>query len=85
MSYRIVVERAAEGFLRRRALPENAGRIRQAIDGLAEEPPPRSSLTLRERGSQRLRVDDYRVIYEVDDHSRTVTITAVGHRRDVFR
>ena len=85
MSYRIVVERPAERFLRRRASPENAVRIRQAIDELAEEPRPRNSLTLRGREGRRLRVGDYRIIYEVDDGTRTVTITAVGHRRDVYR
>jgi len=28
---------------------------------------------------------DYRVIYEVDDDARTVTVHRVQHRRDVYR
>ena len=67
MGYRIVVERPAEGFLRRRVSPENAVRIRRAIDELAEGTRARNSLTLRGREGRRLRVGDYRVIYEVDD------------------
>jgi mRNA-degrading endonuclease RelE of RelBE toxin-antitoxin system len=28
---------------------------------------------------------DYRIIYDVDDDARVVTIAVVGHRRDVYR
>ena len=85
MSYRIIVERPAERFSRRWVPPENAGRVRRAIVGLAEDPRPRNRLTLRDREGRRPRAGDYRVVYEVDDASRTVTITAVGHRSDVYR
>lgn len=27
----------------------------------------------------------YRVIYEIDDATRTITVVAVGHRADVYR
>ncbi len=67
MSYRIVVERSAERFSRRRVSLENAAHISRAIDELAEETRPRNSLTPRGREGRRLRVDDHRVIYEVDD------------------
>jgi mRNA interferase RelE/StbE len=33
----------------------------------------------------RVRAGDYRVIYTVDDHSRVVTVAAVGHRREIYR
>jgi len=33
----------------------------------------------------RLRVGDYRLLYEVNDTERTVTIVRVRHRRDVYR
>ncbi len=84
MSYRIVVERPAERFLRRCVSPEDAAHISRAIDELAEETRPRNSLTLRGWEGSRLRVGDYRVIYEVDD-AQTVTIIAVGHRTNIYR
>jgi mRNA-degrading endonuclease RelE of RelBE toxin-antitoxin system len=28
---------------------------------------------------------DYRIIYDVDDTTRTVTVSVVGHRREVYR
>lgn len=33
----------------------------------------------------RIRVGDYRIIYVVDDETRTVTVTLAGHRRDIYR
>ena len=36
-------------------------------------------------GLQKLRVGDYRVIYEVLHTERTVLIHAIGHRRELYR
>jgi mRNA interferase RelE/StbE len=33
----------------------------------------------------RIRVGDYRVLYEIDDRARTVLVVHIGHRRDVYR
>jgi hypothetical protein len=30
-------------------------------------------------------VGDYRIVYDVDDTARTVTVAVVGHRREVYR
>jgi mRNA-degrading endonuclease RelE of RelBE toxin-antitoxin system len=30
-------------------------------------------------------VGDYRIIYDVDDTTRTVTVAVVGHCREVYR
>jgi mRNA-degrading endonuclease RelE of RelBE toxin-antitoxin system len=30
-------------------------------------------------------VGDYRIIYDVNDSTRTVTVAVVGHRREVYR
>lgn len=35
-------------------------------------------------GLLKLRVGDYRVIYEADREQRTLTVHAVGHRREVY-
>jgi mRNA interferase RelE/StbE len=39
-------------------------------------------------GSQnewRVRVGDYRILYEIDDRIRRVRIYAIGHRREIYR
>ena len=36
-------------------------------------------------GLRRLRVSDYRILYKVEEKKRLVTITAIGHRRDIYK
>ena len=33
----------------------------------------------------RVRVGDFRVVYEVDDENRSVDVVKIGHRREVYR
>ncbi len=35
-------------------------------------------------GLRRIRVGDYRVVYCIDSDKRLVTITAIGHRKDIY-
>ena len=64
-------------------------RIRAAIDLLAENPPPPSCVALQgEVGVYRVRVGDYRIVYEVLDQVlvvQVVQVVRVGHRREVYR
>lgn len=48
-------------------------------------PPPPHGRKLTDGGGYRLRVGDYRVIYEVDSTARRVVVTWVGPRRDAYR
>ncbi|MGQ9657416.1 MAG: type II toxin-antitoxin system RelE family toxin [Fimbriimonadales bacterium] len=67
-------------------LPVEAyGRVKEVLLSLAEDPRPRGCVKLKGRESWRVRVGHYRVLYEIDDTSRTVTILDVGHRREVYR
>lgn len=85
MSYRIVVGRSAERSLRRRVPPERAEQIRGAINGLAEDPRPVQSRSLQGRSGRRLRVGDYRIIYEVDDDLQELYVAEVWHRQRDYR
>ncbi len=61
-------------------------RIDRAVRSLAETPRPSGVKKLA--GSQRdwrIRVGDYRVLYEVDDQQEVVTIWRIAHRRQVYR
>lgn len=84
MTYTVLILRRAQRELQR--LPqEDYERVREAMRGLARNPGPTGCLALTGRAGWRIRVGDYRVIYEVDDAQHTVTIVHVGHRRDVYR
>jgi mRNA interferase RelE/StbE len=53
---------------------------------LATEPRPSGVQPLRGYSPWlRVRTGDYRIIYAVDDGTRTVTVALIGHRRDIYR
>ena len=61
-------------------------RIRAAIDLLAENPRPPNCVALQgEAGVYRVRVGDYRIVYEVLDQVLVVQVVRIGHRREVYR
>lgn len=84
-AYKVVlVASAAKEF---RSLPAGIQRrISAAIDGLSEDPRPRGvrKLAGHER-LYRIRVGDYRIVYEIDDEEQVVCITRIRHRREAYR
>ena len=60
--------------------------ILAAMRTLGTDPRPAGVKSLKgHRPWLRVRVGDYRIIYDVDDTARTVTVAVVGHRREVYR
>ena len=61
-------------------------RVIKAMESLGNEPFPRQAVKLA--GAEdlfRIRVGDYRVIYEVDRRAKQVIVHHVRHRREVYR
>lgn len=83
-SFKISLKASAEKDLRR--LPTAVlGRVAGWIDRLQTEPFPRQSLKLKDAdGKYRLRVGDYRIVYEVDVEGKSVTIHSIRHRSRVY-
>ncbi len=84
--YTVYLKPAAERALRK-IVDRTAGRrIVRAIDGLATAPRPPQAVRLQgSEGLLRIRTGDYRIIYTIEDATRTVLIAAIGHRREVYR
>lgn len=84
-SYEIRWKGSAERDLRN-IDPQQIPRIIQAIEFLVDNPFPPQCRKLR--GSERdyrIRVGDYRAIYQVDVKVQVVTIYHVRHRREAYR
>lgn len=84
MRYRLQVVPGGKRDLR--ALPQDLyPAIRDAISALRTDPRPRGSEKLKDRPGYRVRVGDYRIIYDVDDARQIVMIHRVRHRREIYR
>ena len=61
-------------------------RIGKAIDGLREAPRPAGHRMLQAHDRlYRIRVGQYRIVYEIDDGANLIRVTRVRHRRDAYR
>ena len=85
MPYRVQFRSSARRQLRR--LPTQiAEGIVQAAEALADEPRPRGAIKMKGPGDRyRIRVGDYRVVYEVEDRELIVVAIDIGHRSDIYR
>jgi len=63
-----------------------ASRVEKAIDALAENPRPPGCRFLRDRVPRiwRVRVSDWRILYDVDDAAGLVTILRILHRSKAY-
>lgn len=83
MKYRVEILRRAVKALA--GLPaRDYERVRDAVRGLGAEPRPVGCKKLVGREGWRIRVDRYRVVYEIADIVRVVTVLDVGDRKDVY-
>ena len=61
-------------------------RILRTITTLGNDPrPPGVKALVGEAGLWRIRVGDYRVVYEINDTELIVLVVRVAHRSDVYR
>ena len=85
MAFRIEWKKSTSKDLRK--LPASVvSRVIEAVEGLAENPFPHGVEKLS--GSEhayRIRLGDYRVVYEVVTQQKLVEIQRVRHRKDVYR
>lgn len=84
MKYTVLIERYAQKQimkLDKKVIPV----IKVAIADLADDPRPYGYKKLKGEDAYRIRVGDYRVIYEIDNGIIIVTVVSVGHRKDIYQ
>jgi mRNA interferase RelE/StbE len=84
MSYSLAFKPSAEKELRK-LHRDTIPRVVQAIRALADEPRPHGCVKLSGSQSWRIRIGDYRIIYDIDDTSQKIDVLYIGHRREVYR
>ncbi|MDX2255413.1 MAG: type II toxin-antitoxin system RelE/ParE family toxin [Pseudanabaenaceae cyanobacterium bins.39] len=84
MNYSITVKKTVSKTLAN-LQNEDYQRVRDVIRGLAENPRPSGCLKLTGRDAWRVRIGNYRVIYEINDIEKKIIVIDLGHRRDIYR
>ncbi len=84
MRYAVEVLRSAQKQLER--VPrDRQEQILSVLAALADVPRPEGSMKLAGREAWRIRVGDYRIVYEIRDERRVVIVVVVAHRKDAYR
>jgi mRNA interferase RelE/StbE len=84
MTYQVVLPKSVQKELDR--LPSRiAERMLDALSRLKEQPRPTGCKKLPGEIAWRIRVGDYRAIYEIDDRLARIVVVTIGHRREVYR
>jgi len=82
--YRVRIERKVQKKLSKIADPYYS-HMKAAILDLGNDPRPKGSKKLKSRDGFRIRVGDYRIIYDVYDSVFVVDIIDLGHRKDIYK
>jgi mRNA interferase RelE/StbE len=61
-----------------------ANPIIEAIHDLSTDPRPHGYKKLKGRDGYRIRIGNYRVIYEIFDHVLLIEVIDLGHRKDIY-
>ncbi len=85
MSYRIGVKKSAAKALKK--IPKaDRKRIVNKIDSLAESLPNPDTTKMKGKNPfHKVRVGNYRIVYEIQDDVLLILIVKVGHRKDIYR
>jgi len=82
--YRVFLERAAEKDLKQLSARLH-DRVIAAIQKLPRNPRPTGCRKLTGADDDwRIRVGEYRIVYEIDDKAQIILVNRVRHRREVY-
>ena len=85
MKYRVEVKKSAAKELKKLSKPDQK-RISRAIDNLAENlPNPETTKMKGNNPFHKIRVGDYRIVYEIQDEILLILVLKISHRKDVYR
>ncbi len=86
MNYTVRIAAPPTKFLEKLRDQSLRQRLTLAIRNLGENPRPTGCVKLSgEENIYRVRVSDYRIVYQIQDEQLFVLIVGVGHRREIYR
>jgi mRNA interferase RelE/StbE len=83
MTYTVSLTTRALRLLRKLPAPQRLA-LGRVITALANDPRP-AGVGRGPDGTYKVRVGDYRILYDVEDNLMTVLVVKVGHRSDVYK
>ncbi|HOC57210.1 MAG TPA: type II toxin-antitoxin system RelE/ParE family toxin [Verrucomicrobiota bacterium] len=84
--HRVLLRPPAQRFLRKLRDRSLTARLVAAMRALASQPrPPGCDKLAGPENLYRIRVGDFRIVYQIRDEVLLVLVVKIGHRREVYR
>ena len=83
MAYRITIKKRALKALENINEPYYS-HIKDSIYNLSKNPRPVGYIKLKDRDGYRIRVANYRIIYDIYDDVLLVIVIDLGHRKEIY-
>jgi mRNA interferase RelE/StbE len=83
MTYKVNIQKRALKALEGISEPYYSN-IKTAIFSLSNNPRPQGYIKLKGRPGYRIRVANYRIIYEIFDNVLQIDVIDLGHRKDIY-
>lgn len=84
MTYQVTIKKSVLKVLEKMNEPYYSN-VKAAILALADNPRPIGYKKLKGRDGYRIRVSDYRILYEIIDEILVVNVIEVGHRKEIYK
>jgi len=84
LSYKIFIKRSAQKSLAK-IDKKNREKIIETIYNLEGNPRPENCKKLKGREGWRIRIGNYRVIYEIDEKEKRINVLFIGHRQLIYK
>lgn len=82
--HRLEIKKSAQKDLNK-ITPSFRQKLIEKIRELSKNPRPNGAIRLANRDEWRVRLADYRILYEINDKSKIVTIVRIKHRRSAYK
>jgi len=83
MPYQITLKKRAIKALEKIPEPYYTN-IKQALYALGDNPRPKGYKKLKGRDGYRIRIADYRIIYDILDDMLIINVVDLGHRKNIY-
>ena len=84
MPYSVYLKKSAEKELSSLSSVTHDKIVKHLVD-LEQNPLPKGVKKLRGMDAYRLRVGDYRILYQINSKKQIIEIMAIAHRKDIYR
>ena len=84
MAYQMIIPNAVQKQIKK--LPKDIqDGILDCLIKLQTNPRPSGYLKMKNAEGYRIRMGDYRILYDIDDQAQKIKLRRIGHRRDIYK